>query len=117
MKTRIAQALAQIPAAPTDQYPAGAPSVTTLQHGSMTLKVFRPSANPGGRDLQQPHAQDELYLVHAGSAEIVIDGERMPAGVGDAFFVGAGQPHRFENFSQDFVTWVVFYGPQEGETA
>jgi mannose-6-phosphate isomerase-like protein (cupin superfamily) len=116
MKTSIAQALAQIPAPATPQYPSGAPSLACLQHGSMTLKVFRPSANPGGRDLQQPHAQDELYLVHAGHAEIVIDGERMSAAVGDAFFVGAGKPHRFENFSHDFVTWVVFYGPQEGET-
>lgn len=116
MKTSIAQALAQIPAAPTAQYPAGAPSVTTLQHGNMALKVFRPSANPEGRDMQQPHAQDELYLVYGGSADIVIDGERMSAGVGDAFFVAAGAVHRFENFSSDFVTWVVFYGPQGGET-
>lgn len=117
MKTSITQALAQIPAAATAQYPDGAPSVTTLQHGTMALKVFRPSANPQGRDTQQPHAQDELYLVHGGSADIVIDGKRMPAGVGDAFFVGAGKEHRFENFSDDFVTWVVFYGPQGGETA
>jgi len=27
----------------------------------------------------------------------------------------AGAPHRFENFSQDFVTWVVFCGPPQGE--
>jgi hypothetical protein len=26
-----------------------------------------------------------------------------------------GVEHRFENFSHDFVTWVVFYGPQVGE--
>ncbi len=115
MKTSITQALALIPAAATAQYPAGAPSVTVLNHGNMALKVFRPSANPEGRDLQQPHAQDELYLVYGGSADIVIDGERMSAAVGDAFFVGAGMVHRFENFSGDFVTWVVFYGPQGGE--
>ena len=95
----------------------GTPSVTTLQNGAMALKVFRPSANPDGRDRQTPHTQDELYLVYSGSADIVIDGERMSAGVGDAFFVGAGKEHRFENFSNDFVTWVVFYGPQGGETA
>ena len=116
MKTSIAQALGRIPAAPTAQYPAGAPSVAVLQHGSMSLRVFRPSANPEGRDMQQPHAQDELYLVHGGSAEMVIGAARFSAAVGDAFFVGAGQPHRFENFSHDFVTWVVFYGPQAGET-
>jgi quercetin dioxygenase-like cupin family protein len=34
---------------------------------------------------------------------------------GDAFFVPAGQVHRFEHFSDDFVTWVVFWGPPGGE--
>ena len=37
------------------------------------------------------------------------------AAAGDAFFVAAGVVHQFENFSEDFVTWVVFYGPQGGE--
>ena len=116
MKTSIAQALRNIPGAPTDLYPDGAPSVVTLAHGDMTLKVFRPSANPDGRDRQQPHAQDELYLVYGGSAEIVIRGQRFSACVGDAFFVAAGAEHRFENFTSDFVTWVVFYGPHGGLT-
>lgn len=35
--------------------------------------------------------------------------------VGDAFFVLAGRPHRFENITSDFVTWVVCYGPHGGE--
>jgi mannose-6-phosphate isomerase-like protein (cupin superfamily) len=65
--------------------------------------------------MQQPHAQDELYFIHRGKGEIVIDGQRGDATAGSAFFVAAGVPHRFENFSQDFVTWVVFYGPQGGE--
>lgn len=116
MKTSIEQALGQLPGAPTTLYPAGAPSVETLRNGNMTLKVFRPSVNPEGRDLQQPHEQDELYLVYGGSAEIVIRGQRFSACVGDAFFVPAGAVHCFENFSSDFVTWVVFYGPQGGET-
>ena len=115
MKTSIAQALSNIPGAPTELYPAGAPSVVTLSHGDMSLKVFRPSTNPHGRDLQQAHTQDELYLIYGGSAEIVISGQRFSACVGDAFFVAAGAEHRFENFTSDFVTWVVFYGPHRGE--
>lgn len=115
MKTSIAHGLGQIPAAPTEQYPAGAPSVITLEHGDMTLRVFRPSVDPDGLDHQLPHTQDELYLIYGGSAEIVIDGERFSACVGDAFFVAAGQTHRFEDFSSDFVTWVVLYGPHGGE--
>ena len=114
MKTSIADALQNIPGAPTDQYPGGAPSVLTLTHGDMALKVFRPSANPDGLVHQQPHTQDELYLVYGGSADIVISGQRFSACVGDAFFVAAGAEHRFENFTSDFVTWVVFYGPHGG---
>jgi hypothetical protein len=31
------------------------------------------------------------------------------------FFVPAGVAHRFERFSPDFATWVVFWGPHGGE--
>jgi hypothetical protein len=30
-------------------------------------------------------------------------------------FVAAGVPHRFESCSDDFATWVVFWGPKGGE--
>ncbi len=30
-------------------------------------------------------------------------------------FVAAGAEHRFEDFTQDFAAWVVFYGPEGGE--
>ena len=30
-------------------------------------------------------------------------------------FVPAGMEHRFEDLSEDFGTWVVFYGPAGGE--
>ena len=34
---------------------------------------------------------------------------------GEALFVPAGDTHRFEDFSDDFAVWVVFYGPKGGE--
>jgi hypothetical protein len=34
---------------------------------------------------------------------------------GTFVFVAAGQPHRFEDFSEDFAVWVAFYGPDGGE--
>lgn len=117
MKTSFSEGLARLPGPATAQYPAGAPSATLLQHGSMRLLVFAPPVNPDGLDHQRPHAQDELYLVQRGSGEIVIDGARFPAGVGDAFFVAAGAQHRFEHCTPDFAAWVVFYGPNAGEAA
>jgi mannose-6-phosphate isomerase-like protein (cupin superfamily) len=111
MKVSIAQALKRLPASPTGKYPQGAPFVTMMAGGTMSVEVFAPK----GEDLQQPHAQDELYFIQCGKGELVLNGQRFEAAAGDAFYVAAGAQHRFENFSHDFVTWVVFYGPQVGE--
>ena len=115
MKANIDEALTHLPGAPAAAYPEGVPFGRVMAHGSMSVEVFAPGSNSDGRDRQQPHTQDELYFVHSGQAEIIINGPRHDAGAGDAFFVAAGAAHHFENFSNDFVTWVVFYGPQEGE--
>jgi hypothetical protein len=39
----------------------------------------------------------------------------IPLFTGDFIFVGAGEPHRFEELSPDFETWVILYGPEGGE--
>ncbi len=39
----------------------------------------------------------------------------MKASLHEALTRLPGAPHHFENFTKDFVTWVVFYGPQVGE--
>jgi len=111
MKVSVSQALARLPAAPTDTYPDGAPFVRMMSGGTMSIEVFAPK----GAELQQPHAQDELYFIHSGRGQLVINGQTFEASAGDAFFVAAGIEHRFGNFSDDFVTWVVFYGPSGGE--
>jgi mannose-6-phosphate isomerase-like protein (cupin superfamily) len=111
MKANIKQALARIPGEPTTKYPQGLPFATVMAGGSMSVEVFAPK----GADVQQPHDQDELYFIQGGCGELVINGQRFDAAAGDAFFVAAGVEHRFENFSADFVTWVVFYGPSGGE--
>ncbi len=87
------------------------PFVKAFEHGTMNVELFAPS----GEDLQTPHNQDELYIVIAGDGEFVRDDERLNFTAGDVLFVPAGMPHRFENFSEDFVTWVVFYGEKGGE--
>ena len=35
----------------------------------------------------------------------------------EIYFVAAGTVHRFENFSGDLTLWVIFYGPEGGESA
>jgi mannose-6-phosphate isomerase-like protein (cupin superfamily) len=70
---------------------------------------------PRGRDEQTPHTRDELYFVARGRGTFVNGNEEHPFGVGDVLFVPAGVEHRFENFTDDFGTWVIFYGPEGGE--
>jgi mannose-6-phosphate isomerase-like protein (cupin superfamily) len=90
---------------------AGTPYLELFTHGSLAVEVYRPI----GRDLQTPHARDEVYVVLAGNGRFFCDGERTPFGPGTLLFVPAGVEHRFEDFTDDFSTWVLFYGPQGGE--
>ena len=62
-------------------------------------------------------AADEVYVVASGNGEFVNGGVRRPFETGELLFVPAGIEHRFENFSDDFSTWVIFYGPEGGEAA
>lgn len=97
-----------------------------LAHGSMELRWFAPKRE----DAQTPHDRDELYIIASGSGvftrgveslpfddiTLPIQGEeRVRFGPGDVLFVAAGTVHRFEEFSDDFATWVVFWGPEGGE--
>ena len=82
-----------------------------LEHGSMELGAYAPR----GRDPQQPHDQDELYLVQSGSGTFRLGDETRPFEPGEVLFVPAGAVHRFEDFSDDFLAWVVFWGPRGGE--
>lgn len=86
--------------------------VTLLRHGSLEVEVYAPQ----GRDLQSPHTRDELYIVVSGSGHFDNGGDVRAFGPGDLIFVPAQRPHRFIEFSDDFSTWVVFYGPEGGET-
>ncbi len=60
--------------------------------------------------------KDEVYVVVSGSGQFVCGDTKVAFGPGDALFVPAHAVHRFEAFTDDFATWVVFYGPTGGES-
>ncbi|PHN07475.1 cupin domain-containing protein [Flavilitoribacter nigricans] len=80
-------------------------------HGTLSIEIYQPDKV----DLQQPHERDEVYVVIAGSGTFLNGGNRSTFGPGDFLFVPAGVEHRFEDFTEDFCTWVIFYGPKGGE--
>lgn len=82
-------------------------------HGSLEVEIYAPR----GVDPQQPHGRDEVYVVIAGHGRFFCAGETRDFAPGELLFVAAGVEHRFVEFSDDFATWVLFYGPEGGEAA
>ncbi|MFN0200387.1 MAG: cupin domain-containing protein [Bacteroidia bacterium] len=87
--------------------------VELFQHGTLSVEMYRPVEI----DLQQPHEKDEVYIVISGTGDFFCDGKTVAFQAGDFLFVPAGVEHRFERFTEDFATWVIFYGPKGGEKA
>jgi mannose-6-phosphate isomerase-like protein (cupin superfamily) len=87
------------------------PFTVVMKNGNMTVEYFSPQEI----DEQTPHTQDELYVIIKGHATLCRDGKRISCKKADIIFVPAGMNHWFENFSDDFATWVIFYGPRGGE--
>ena len=96
--------------------PFGLPAAQLLEHGTLKLYFYEPR----GEDRQPVHEQDEVYVVIRGFGDFAVGEsedrlQRQAFGPGDAIFVPAGAVHRFENFTDDFETWVIMYGPEGGE--
>jgi mannose-6-phosphate isomerase-like protein (cupin superfamily) len=98
--------LARLPGARGERF------VEALAHGSLVVELYAPR----GRDRQQPHTRDEVYVVVQGRGRFDNGGALSDFAAGDLIFVPAGRPHRFIDFSDDLMAWVLFYGPEGGET-
>jgi mannose-6-phosphate isomerase-like protein (cupin superfamily) len=104
-KITLTELLGELPGPNGERFKVG------MKHGTMEVLIYAPE----GKDHQTPHTKDEVYIVVTGSG-IFFDGkQRYPFKPGDVLYVPANTEHKFENFSDDFVTWVVFYGPEGGE--
>jgi mannose-6-phosphate isomerase-like protein (cupin superfamily) len=63
-------------------------------------------------DRQQPHADDEVYVVLAGHGVLEVEGTPHPVEPGGAIFVPAGAEHSFTGYEQ-LSLLVVFTRPVE----
>src|ERR1700755_103625 len=90
-RAAVAESLALLPGAGGERF------AKVLSHGSLVVEIYAPR----GRDPQQPHTRDELYLVVEGSGHFVNGDERHAFAHGDVLFVPAGVVHRFEDFTDD----------------
>jgi mannose-6-phosphate isomerase-like protein (cupin superfamily) len=108
----LKSALSHLPLPATPAWPEGVWDKTQFQHGTMSVLIF----TPRGRDYQTKHSQDELYIVINGSGTLLIADVPHPFVAGDVLFVPANTQHRFVNFTDDLITWAIFWGPDGGET-
>jgi mannose-6-phosphate isomerase-like protein (cupin superfamily) len=66
-------------------------------------------------DRQQPHEDDEVYVVLEGSGSLEIEGGRVELDEGQAAFVPAGAEHRFVGYEHLSVL-VVFQRRQDADS-
>jgi mannose-6-phosphate isomerase-like protein (cupin superfamily) len=87
--------------------PSGRSSAEAFRDGDLEVRLYAPKSH----DPQTPHDRDELYIVASGAGQFRVEGRRTPCQTGDLLFAAAHVPHRFEEVSDDFAVWVIFYGP------
>ena len=106
-RLKVSDAISRLPT------PDGKRFATIFEHGTLLIEIYAPR----GVDPQQPHTRDEIYFVATGSGEYICGDKRTTFAPTDLLFAAAGVVHRFENFTDDLVVWVLFYGPEGGEVA
>ncbi len=105
MKFTIDEFLNKLPFPADEKWKDGVWDVETHNAGGVSLFFFAPKKT----DHQTFHVENEYYFIVNGSGELIIDEERFECSAGDAFFVPAKVRHHFENFTDDFATWAVFF--------
>lgn len=77
-----------------------------LRVPAMSAGIYALSA--GQPDLQEPHSEDEVYVVLTGAASFTGGPETVLVGPGSIIFVPANEGHRFHDITEDLEVVVVF---------
>ena len=105
MKYTVEEFLSKLPLPADEKWKNGVPFTTAFKKEKVSLEFFAPR----GTDYQTFHEEDEFYFVVRGQGDLIIKNKRFSFEVGDTFFVPAKVEHHFENFTDDFATWVIFF--------
>jgi mannose-6-phosphate isomerase-like protein (cupin superfamily) len=83
-----------------------------LRRDSMSCGLYVLEA--GADDPQEPHDEDEVYVVLDGRATIGVAGRDRPVGPGSVVFVARTVAHRFHHVTQRLSVLVFFAPPESG---
>jgi mannose-6-phosphate isomerase-like protein (cupin superfamily) len=90
----------------TGREQSGKPYLEFLREPAISAGIY--TLPIGGTDLQQPHSEDEVYVVLEGLAQIQIGDQDFPVKSGDTIFVPAMKEHRFHSILEELRVIVVF---------
>ena len=85
-----------------------------LRVPSLSMGLYRLTA--GQADEQQPHSEDEVYVVIGGKAFFRAGGQEQAVAPGSVIFVERTAEHQFVDITED-LTVLVFFAPPEGSLA
>src|SRR5712671_3807793 len=83
--------------------------IVHLTTSDLSLGTY--SIPAGGVDDQQPHTEDEIYVVTTGQATVVSASGTAAVGPGSVIYVPAGEEHRFTDVTEDLALIVIFAPP------
>jgi mannose-6-phosphate isomerase-like protein (cupin superfamily) len=81
-----------------------------LRRESMSCGLY--VLEPGADDPQEPHQEDEVYVVLGGRAQLMVAGQDQPVGPGSVLFVARTVAHRFHDITER-LSVLVFFAPAE----
>jgi mannose-6-phosphate isomerase-like protein (cupin superfamily) len=81
-----------------------------LRRDSMSCGLYVLEA--GAADPQEPHQQDEVYVVLSGRARLSAGDRDDPVGPSSVLFVARTVPHRFHDITER-LSVLVFFAPAE----
>ena len=81
-----------------------------LRRDSMSCGLY--VLDPGADDPQEPHQEDEVYVVLSGQGWLRAGDRDDPVGPGSVIFVARTVPHRFHDITER-LSMLVFFAPAE----
>jgi mannose-6-phosphate isomerase-like protein (cupin superfamily) len=88
--------------------------VEFLDVPDLTLGLYVLGA--GAVDEQEPHTEDEVYVVLSGRSLFTAGHETRGVGPGDTIHVPAGTPHRYHDITEE-LRIIYAFAPREGTRA